>query len=316
MPRIAAIILNWNGFEDTVRCIESLQRQRNAPTHVIVVDNGSKNDEAARLAVRFPAIVVLPQSENLGFARGVNVAIQAALDARAEYVLLVNNDSWFDPENDTIGLLLAALQADPALGAVGPVILNAEPPHTIQSAGHAFSLYTTYPHRLLSGKPRTTRPRNLRPTYLVGASFLISMQLLVELRGFDSDYFAYGEDIDLALRMRRLARSQGLVPEAIVYHRKSVSTTRFSENHTYLMLRSHMILMRKHLRRRHLPTAIPTFLAITGALVVLGLAKGHPLALKGAVRAYYDFALGKWGGLTGERPNFKISPQPLTGSRR
>jgi GT2 family glycosyltransferase len=299
-PRVGIIVLNWNGLDDTRACLASIREQTYKNVDVVVVDNASEHGEARQIQIEFPEVHVLPQAVNLGFGRAVNVGVRWLMAHDVPYVLLFNNDAWFDPHERTIEHLLDALHRDPKAGGAGPVILNAMAPHTIQSAGHLFSLYTAFPHRLLSEAPRNTKIEITKPGYIVGACLLMRTDVLRQIRGFDPDYFVYGEDIDLALRMRALGYHQILVPSTAIYHKKSVATTMWSEDHTYLMLRSHLILLKKHVRWYHLPSVLPSIIVITIGLSVLGIKNGHPLAAKGALRAWFDFLSGKWGGIQGE----------------
>src|SRR5215203_3989399 len=93
LPSIHIIILNWNGFSDTVKCLNSLMESDLSNTTVLVIDNGSANNEAARLAELFPGISVLPQKENTGFCGGNNIGIRKAMEDGAELILLLNNDT-------------------------------------------------------------------------------------------------------------------------------------------------------------------------------------------------------------------------------
>lgn len=297
--KVGIVILNWNGLDDTRHCLRSIRRQTYKNVEVVVVDNGSDGPDARQLQIEFPEVHVLPQLENLGFGRAVNVGVRFLLAHEVDYILLFNNDAWFEPEQKTIEQLLQALEADPKAGAAGPVILNAVEPHTIQSAGHMFSLFTAFPYRMLSDTPRNTPVKTTKPTYIVGACLLIRTEVIRAIRGFDPDYFVYGEDIDFALRMHAAGYHQLLVPSTVIYHKKSVATTMWSENHTYLMLRSHLILLKKHARWYHLPTVLFCILAITLGLAMMGVKNGHVMAPKGALRAWVDFFLGKWGGIEG-----------------
>lgn len=296
---IAVVILNWNSLDHTTRCLKSLFEQPYKDLYVIVVDNGSSNEEGANLKMRFPRVDVIEETENLGFARGVNEGLRRAFEIGAEQVLLLNNDSWFNPEERTLDLLKAALDQNKILGGVGPIVCEGDDPNTIQSAGHLFNLFTGYPHRILAGRPRGTPPPTTRPSYIVGACLLMPTKLLRRLGGMDPDYFLYGDDIDLALNMRHLGYYQALEPRAFIYHMKAAATTMWSENHTYTMLRSHLILLKKHARWYHLPTLLPSIFIITLGLMAFGIHNGHPLAIKGALRAWYDFVTGRWGGYRG-----------------
>lgn len=296
---IAVIILNWNSLDHTRRCLESLFEQTYKNLYIIVIDNASTGGEGAVLKDLFPAIDVIEEKVNLGFARGVNEGLRRAFEVGAEKVLLLNNDSWFDPNEPTINLLKSALDEQPALGGVGPVVYEGDNPNIIQSAGHRFNLFTGYPHRILAGRRRGEPIPTKRPSYIVGACLLMPSAVLRRIGGMDPDYFLYGDDIDLALNMRRSGFYQALEPRASIYHLKAAATTMWSENHTYTMLRSHLILLKKHARWFHLPTLIPSIAIITVGLMVFGIKNGHPLAIKGALRAWFDFITGRWGGYRG-----------------
>ena len=93
VPNIACIILNWNGSQDTVDCLDALQHCTYSSFSVIVVDNGSTDDSVARIRTAHPGILLLESGQNLGFAGGNNIGIRHALVHGADYVWLLNNDT-------------------------------------------------------------------------------------------------------------------------------------------------------------------------------------------------------------------------------
>ena len=294
--RVAVVVLNWNGLADTRRCLESLRAQPYRAVVPIVVDNGSSDrNEAHVLAQEFPEVHVVPLACNLGFGKGVAAGVEAARGLGADHLMLLNNDARIDASNDTFEKLLTALAADAGVGAVAPVILEDDPPHQIQSAGHAFSLWTGYPKRLMANEPRDAALRTLQPTFIVAACLVMRLADFDRVGGFDPDFFVYSEDFDLGLRMRALGLKQALVPGAFVYHKKAAATTMWSARHCYLMMRSHLILVTKHARWFHWFTLGPGLLIISLGMIVYGLRNGRPDAAAGVARGWRDFFLRRWG---------------------
>ena len=130
-PLVSVISVNYNGLELTCRMVDSLLRWNTVPTEIIVVDNGSRRDEAAELRRLYPMLTVLRSERNLGFAGGNNLAIRAA---RGRYLLLLNNDT--EIEADGLGHLCRTLDDHPEAGAVCPKIRFFQPPRNIQFAGY------------------------------------------------------------------------------------------------------------------------------------------------------------------------------------
>ena len=96
-PKIAVILLNWNGKEDTLACLGSLKQVSYPHLDILVVDNGSKDGSTDAVAERFPEFFLIKNEKNLGFAEGNNVGMRAALSRGADFLLLLNNDTVVDP---------------------------------------------------------------------------------------------------------------------------------------------------------------------------------------------------------------------------
>ena len=94
---LAVIVLNWNRRDDTLRCLASIERSSYAPFDTIVVDNASTDDSVQAIRFAFPEIRIIENQENLGYAGGNNVGLEAALLYGYDYVLVLNNDTIVDP---------------------------------------------------------------------------------------------------------------------------------------------------------------------------------------------------------------------------
>ncbi len=112
--------MNWNGKEDTVKCIDSLHKVTYPDFTILISDNASTDGSVDLLKHRYPDIEVIVNEKNLGFAGGNNTAIRRALQNGSDYVLLLNNDTEVDPR--FLSELVKAAEADPAIGIAGSKI--------------------------------------------------------------------------------------------------------------------------------------------------------------------------------------------------
>jgi glycosyltransferase involved in cell wall biosynthesis len=133
--RVSIIILNWNGLDDTIECLESLKRISYPNYEVILIDNGSEKNDAEILRQRFGDYAhVIHNEKNLGFAQGNNVGIKHVLkNSKPDFILLLNNDTVVDTE--FLGALVAAGERDPKTGILGPKLLCYAQPTRFQAAG-------------------------------------------------------------------------------------------------------------------------------------------------------------------------------------
>src|SRR4030042_2187559 len=119
-PKVSIIILNWNGLEDTIECLNSLKKITYPNYKVILVDNGSKGNDARVLREKFGDYIHLIENDrNYGYAKGVNIGIRYALaNSASEYILLLNNDTVVAP--DFLNQLVKLAESDSSVGIVGP----------------------------------------------------------------------------------------------------------------------------------------------------------------------------------------------------
>ena len=133
MPKVGIVISNYNGWQDTLVCLDSLQKQTFTDFEVILIDDASPNDSVAQLQNKLPPnTVFLPQERNVGFAAANNIGMRRALDDGCDFALLLNNDTSVRPD------FLETLLAETPAGAVScPKMLFMDPPDEIWFAGGA-----------------------------------------------------------------------------------------------------------------------------------------------------------------------------------
>lgn len=219
-----AVVLSWNGREDTIECLESLVRVSRPKLRVVCVDNGSTDGSQAAIRASFPEVHLIEAGANLGYSAGNNLGIRYALDEGAEWVVLVNNDATVAP--DVIDGFVTAARARPRAGILAGKVYFADRPHTIWFAGQRVSEYVGY-----SGRPRgygredAPRYSHIQATgRAVGALMAVSRGAVEAVGMLEEDLFAYVEDVDWALRVRRAGLEVVLAPGAHAWHRVSASS--------------------------------------------------------------------------------------------
>ncbi|MDD5760409.1 MAG: glycosyltransferase family 2 protein, partial [Desulfobulbaceae bacterium] len=181
MPLVYIILLNWNGWRDTIACLDSLGNLTYPDFKVIVVDNGSTDESVASIRNAHPAVTLLAAGGNLGFSGGNNVGIRYALESGAEFVWVLNNDTVVT--NNALSAMVDMAISDAKIGAVGSVLYFMDAPTVVQAwGGGCVSLW--------SGISRhRSSPGQLN--YITGASILLSMAALNQIGLLDDGFFMY-----------------------------------------------------------------------------------------------------------------------------
>jgi GT2 family glycosyltransferase len=219
-PRVAVVIPSWNarrtlGDAALGACIAGALAQRAVDVHVWLVDNGSDDDTAAWVRATHPAVTVVELSRNRGFAGGVNAGIRAALPTGVVAVALLNNDAIVGP--DWLAALVGALD-DPTVGIAVAKLVRED--GRLDSAGDTL---TTWGLPMPRGRDEPDRgqfdgPDDRRVLSASAGATLYRASLLEQVGCFDEAFFAYYEDVDLALRARLVAWEVRYVADAVAVH--------------------------------------------------------------------------------------------------
>jgi GT2 family glycosyltransferase len=220
-PTVAVVLINWNGWRDTLPCLDALAQQDFPALHILVVDNASTDDSVARIRAAHPHTTLLESGSNLGFGRGCNVGIRHALAHGADFVWLLNNDTL--PPPDTCAKLVAKAHATPHAGLIGSVLRYLHDPTQIQAwGGGRINLW-------LGRSTHFTTPTPLGPhSYLTFASVLLPRGVIERVGILYEAIFMYWEDADLSLRIARAGYTLAVAEDTAILHKEGGSGTRRS----------------------------------------------------------------------------------------
>lgn len=219
--RLAVVILTWNGRQDTLACLASLAGQLGPLDTAIVCDNGSADGTEAAVRAAHPQVVYIQNGANLGFAGGNNPGLRRALELGHRWVMLLNSDATTPP--GTIEALLGHAQTQPSVGAFQPLLVRADDPQVVDSAGHQLFRCPGAIDALLR-RPVSEVPREPTPVFgACGAAALVRAGALRQSGMLEEDFFVLFEDVDLMFRIRLAGWEVQLVPSLRVLHKRGIS---------------------------------------------------------------------------------------------
>lgn len=297
-PSVCAVTLNWNRSEDTIACLRSLAAQTYPELQTIVVDNGSTDDSLARIGAACPNAQLIAHGENSGFAGGMNLGIRKALAQGAEYVFILNNDTFL--AEDVVAKLITGMAGN--FAALAPIIYYADAPKRVWSVGgmiNPWLLETKENPRGVHDESQWTAVQKtavLERDFVPACGLMLTRDILQKTGGFDERFFMYYEDLDFCLRIRETEQKIGVMSTAKMWHKVSLSSGGSdSANERYWMARSSVLYFRKHARPYQWPLIL---FWRTGSALRTTWRLGR--AAKGvALQAYWR---GLWHGLR-ERPS-------------
>lgn len=245
---ICIILVNYNGYDDTVECIKSIENSDYDNYKIILVDNGSK-DKNKILNDNYinNAADVIISEENLGFSGGNNLGIKYAQEKYdPEYYLLLNNDTVIT--KDTISNLKKGFDFDSKAGIITGKIYYFSEPKTIWAAGGKFNFNTGIADQPEFGKidDGVQYENTCEVSFATGCTMLISKQVINTVGYLEESYFLYAEDTDYCCRVLNAGFKIIYVGKALIYHKVSASTGKQSNMQQYYMFRNNCYIIKKY----------------------------------------------------------------------
>lgn len=264
VPETTVVIVNYNGRKHLDDCLGSLL-QMDYPLErleILVVDNGSSDGSADYIACRFPRVHLLRLPHNVGFARGNNLGVQSA---QGEYVAFLNNDMRVD--RCWLTELLHTIQTEDNVACVGSKILTWDGA-AVDFGGGALNFYGMGFQLQDNADIQTEQPFEL--LFACGGAMLMRRATFLDSGGFDENYFAYFEDVDLGWRLWLLGYRVLLTPRAIAFHRGHATGKYFAaEKRALLYERNALYTIIKNYDDKNLSVILPIALLLTVRRAVL-----------------------------------------------
>jgi hypothetical protein len=259
-PRVSIVIVSWKTPDLLARCLDSVAGDPGADTfEIFVVDNDSQDGSVEMLRQRYPHVITVANTENVGFSRACNQVIP---QAKGTFILLLNPDTVI--VGDAISKLADFLTANPDCGAAGPKVLN--PDNTLQlSCRRAFpsveaAFYRlTYLSMLFPNHPKFARynlgsadpEKQLDVDALAGACMMVRREVVEQIGLLDEDIFMFGEDIDWCWRIKEAKWRVVYSPQSVVYHIHGASSRQRPVGATINLHKGMEVFYKKHLAPKY-----------------------------------------------------------------
>lgn len=253
--KLSVIILNFNGLEDTKKCLQSLVQDGYPDKEIIVLDNGSNRDETGELRLAFPSITLVRNDKNLLYAGGNN---RAAELAKGDILIFLNNDTEVTP-----GWLIplhAKFETSPEIGACQPKILSWYDRLRFDYAGGCGGFLDCLGFPYTRGRVITTLEEDHGQydgdssdlDWVSGACFAVRRNVFFDSGMFDADFGMYAEELDLSWRIRNLGWKLGCTSRSVIYHKGGRSWEGTSDGPCFYRHRNNLLALLKNLPRRSL----------------------------------------------------------------
>ena len=291
-PLVYVILLNWNGYQDTIECVESCRKLSYPNFRILIIDNGSTDNSEAILRERFPDIELIQTGANLGFAGGNNIGARYANEHGADYVWLLNNDTVVDTE--ALSALVHVAEGDKTVGMVGSKIVYYDKPRQFWYAGAVLEPDRPYllHHRGLNEEDRGQFNDTCETGYITGCSLLARRDMMDIVGLLDDDLFLYFEDADWSARARAKGWKLLYCPASLVHHKVSLSVGGASSPALlYYTARNRLYFIKRNFPDKFIGALLYDFFEH----VLVNIKKGRLTCAWKALRGIRDFMLHKTG---------------------
>lgn len=291
MAKLAVVILNWNGRKFLERFLPALIRFSPDYADIVIADNGSVDDSVAFLKAHYPTLRLLEFSHNHGFAKGYNVALQ---QIDAQYYCLLNSDievtpHWVEP-------IIEQMDADATIAAVQPKLCSFYRHDEFEYAGAAGGFIDKYGYPFCRGRVFNNVEKDygqydtvMDVFWASGAALFIRADVYHKVGGFDNDFFAHMEEIDLCWRIKNAGYKIKINPASIVYHIGGGTLPKNNSLKTFLNFRNDLFLLLKNLPENRLAKTFALRFLLDQLAAFVFLLQGHLKDFLAVYKAFFAF---------------------------
>lgn len=287
-PKVSIIIVNYNGYDDTKECMESISSLDYPNCQVVIVDNASEDGSVEKLQNEFPDVEYVISEENLGYTGGNNLGIEKAVSVGAHYLFILNNDTTV--ASDVISILVSYMETHPGTGMAGPLILGYEDPDIIHFAGGDVNRNTGLLTMFQRGQPGyAVSEKEIHCSFIEGSAMFVRTDIMNRVGGFNDLYFLCSEEAELCVKIKDLGYDIVVVTDAIIRHKVSKSMQAGSVLWGYFLFRNKLYFIRnnaKDIRLRDIMDVLKYYVVSFASLV---LKKRNYLAARGLLLGVYGF---------------------------
>ncbi len=267
--KVTVVVPNWNGKAVIGQCLRSLKKQ-SLPADIVVVENGSTDGSAAYIKKNFPSVELIQLDKNYGFAGGVNRGIEHALEQKADYIALFNNDATADKY--WLEKLVKRMQLGPKIGIVtGKLLQQSKTAPKIDSTGDQ---YSTWGLPFPRGRNQTNTGQYNQVEFVfaaTGGASLYRAGLFRDIGLFDEAFFAYYEDVDLSFRAQLAGWQIVYEPGAVAYHQIGATSSKLGQFTRYHTLKNFYYLYLKNMPAPLFWKYLPRFMITANTLELYNL---------------------------------------------
>ncbi|QBN17355.1 glycosyltransferase family 2 protein [Flavobacterium nackdongense] len=288
--KIAVVILNWNGTKLLEQFLPYIVKYSSA-ADIFVADNASTDDSVAFVKANFPTVKIVENESNFGFAQGYNEALK---NVDAEIYALVNSDievteNWLEP-------IIETFENEPKTAIIQPKILDFKRKEYFEYAGAAGGFMDKYGYMFCRGRMFDTLEKDngqyddhCEIFWASGACFFIRSSVYKELKGFDADFFAHQEEIDLCWRAFNKGHIVKYNWQSKVYHVGGATLQQGNPRKTFLNFRNSLLMMLKNLPKNQLFPVLFIRLILDGIAGIQFLLQGKLKHLLAVLKAHFSF---------------------------
>ncbi len=221
--KVAIIILNWNGKNDTIECLKSLQNIDYKNYEIIIVDNASSDGSVEEISKQFPSVNLICNKKNLRFAGGNNIGIKYAIENAFDSILFLNNDTIV--KENFLSEFVKYFSQNENIGICGGKIFYYSEPQKIWFAGGKINWFSGLTKHVGIRKMDCDKFNQIMETdYVSGCCMLVKKSVFEKIGLLDENYFIYGEDADFSLRAKKFGFKLFYIPSSIIWHKVSISS--------------------------------------------------------------------------------------------
>lgn len=289
--KVAVVILNWNGKGFLEKFLPQVMAYNAPYAEVIVADNASTDDSISFLETHYPQVSIIRNNVNGGFAKGYNDALK---HVDAEYYVLLNSDvevtpRWIEP-------VIELMESDAGIAACQPKIRAYGNREYFEYAGAAGGFIDKYTYPFCRGRIFDSYERDhgqyddaREIFWATGACLFIRAEMFHKASGFDEDFFAHMEEIDLCWRIKNMGHKIMYCPHSTVFHVGGGTLSKTSPRKTYLNFRNNLLLMCKNHDPHFFGLKLLARMILDGIAGIKFLLSGDVLHFNAVIKAHWSF---------------------------